>query len=179
MSMTHTKIAAALFATSLATGPAIAGEFQDLEALDVAVAASMGAEIGQPNGARAPVDRRLKLKPCPEQPVVSGPVLGAAVIRCETIGWSIRVPLTAATPNATRSAAPARHAAAAPADRDAVIRGQAVRLTVEGSNFALSQTMTADRSGRVGEMIPVRLDRRSKPVMARIIGVGEVSLAAD
>lgn len=165
----------AITALALTSAPVFASDFQDLDALDVAVAASMGAEIGQPGGARAPVDRRLKLRACPELPTVSGPVLGAAVVRCQSIGWSIRVPLMLeASAQRTSSAASADREA-----RDAVTRGQAVRLTVEGKGYSLSRTMIADRSGRIGDMISVRADRRAKPILARVTGVGEVTVPAN
>ncbi len=164
-----TAIAAA---AAIAIAPAAAAGFQNLTDLDVAVAAHMGAEIGEPGGARAPVDRRLKLKACPEAPAVSGPVLGAAVVRCEPVGWSIRVPL--------KLDAATRSSAASPAARvkedDAVSRGQAVRLTVEGTGFAISRTMIADKNGKIGDMISVRADRMAKPILARVVDIGEVSV---
>lgn len=168
-------VLSAIALLAVASAPALASDFQDLDALDVAVAASMGAEIGEPGGARAPVDRRLKLKACPELPTVSGPVLGAAVVRCQSVGWSIRVPLLleSSTQGSSAAAAPERE------QRDAVTRGQAVRLTVEGRGYSLSRTMIADRSGRVGDMISVRADRRSKPILARVTGVGEVTVPSD
>lgn len=165
----------ALCATPFAAVAASASEFQDLEALDVAVAASMGADIGQPGGARAKVDRRLKLKACPDVPTVSGPVLGAAVVRCQPIGWSIRVPLTM---QAAAAPGPALGRSSNTA-RDAVARGQAVRLVVEGNGFALSRTMIADRDGKIGDMISVRSDRRAQPILVRVIGMGEVAVPSS
>ncbi len=150
--------------------PAIAASFQDLTALDVAVAANMGAEIGKPGGARSPVDRRLKLKACPEAPTISGPVLGAAVVRCDSVGWSIRVPLLLDARRDASASQPSEEA------RDAVTRGQAVRLTVEGRGFSLSRTMIADATGKIGDMVSVRESRSAKPVLARITGIGEVSV---
>jgi len=161
--------AAMLFAVA----PAIAGGFQDLTDLDVAVAAHMGAGIGEAGGARAPIDRRLKLKACPEAPDVSGPVLGAAVVRCKPIGWSIRVPLKL---DAAAQSAAATPAAARAKEEDAVSRGQAVRLTVEGNGFAISRAMIADKNGKIGDMISVRADRMSKPILARVVDIGEVSV---
>ena len=164
----------------LAMSPAAAGNFQSLDDLDVAVAAHAGAKIGDPGGARTPIDRRLKLKACPDAPSVSGPVLGAAVVRCEPIGWSIRVPLRldAATSGATNSnnGVP-RTMASRQQERDAIVRGQAVRLTVEGRGFTLSRTMIADANGKIGDMISVRADRSSKPVLARVVDIGEVSVS--
>ena len=166
-----TAIAAAAL-TAVAPATATAAGFQDLTDLDVAVAAHMGAEIGEPGGARAPVDRRLKLKACPEAPAVSGPVLGAAVVRCEPVGWSIRVPLKLDAAARSTAAAPAAQAQ----EEDAVSRGQAVRLTVEGAGFAISRTMIADKDGKIGDMISVRADRMAKPILARVVDIGEVSV---
>lgn len=154
----------------LVTGPAFAASFQDLAELDVAVAASMGAEIGQPGGARAPIDRRLKLKPCPTAATVSGPVMGAAVVRCDPVGWAIRVPLLLGASQKSTSGG---------ANQDstpAVTRGQAVRLTVEGAGFTLSRTMISDATGKVGDMVSVRENRSAKPILAKVTGVGEVTV---
>ena len=175
--MTSRKIIRATAAiASLAASPALAGNFQDLGELDVAVAAHMGAGIGEPGGARAPIDRRLKLKACPDVPDVSGPVLGAAVVRCEQVGWSIRVPLRL---DGQASGGTARQNASNQEESDAVTRGQVVRLSVEGNGFSLARTMIADATGKVGDLISVRADRRSKPILARITGVGEVSVPGN
>ncbi len=169
--MTYASISGGIAALTLITAsPVIAASFQDLATLDVAVAATMGAEIGAPGGARAPVDRRLKLKPCPEAPAVSGPVMGAAVVRCAPLGWAIRVPLLL---NGSQSA---QTTGTGDAERDAVTRGQAVRLTVDGVGFSLSRTMIADATGRIGDMISVREHRSARPILARITGVGEVTV---
>ena len=162
----------------LTAAPALAGNFQDLADLDVAVAAHMGADIGQPGGARAAIDRRLKLKACPEAPAVTGPVLGAAVVRCDPVGWSIRVPLTAGAQSSSSASATGSSAARQP-ERDAVTRGQAVRLSVEGNGFSLSRTMIADATGKIGDLISVRADRSSKPILARIVDIGEVSVPGN
>ena len=175
--MTSRKISFVTTAlTLLAAAPALAGNFQDLSDLDVAVSAHVGAQIGEPGGARAPIDRRLKLKACPDAPSVSGPVLGAAVVRCEPIGWSIRVPLLSGG-QANGNAAGA--GAARQEMRDAVTRGQAVRLSVEGRGFSLSRTMIADANGKIGDMISVRADRSARPILARIVAIGEVSVPSS
>ncbi len=163
---------------AMTAAPALAAPFQDLTALDVAVSATMGAAIGEPGGARAPVDRRLKLKACPEAPEISGPVMGAAVIRCQPLGWAIRVPLLtgAGGPANTARGGAATSAAPAREERDAVSRGQAVRLTVEGHGYSLSRTMIADKDGRIGDLVSVRADRSSKPVLARVTDIGEVTV---
>ena len=90
------RIAAISAITSLAflAAPAQAQQFENLDRLDSIVAMTVGANIGEPGGAAAPVDRRLKLAVCPDVPQVSGPVFGAAMVECKSVGWRIRVPLT-------------------------------------------------------------------------------------
>ncbi|HTH27046.1 MAG TPA: flagellar protein, partial [Sphingobium sp.] len=75
---------------SLLAGPAFAQGFENLDRIDSLVATTVGADIGQPGGAIAPVDRRLRLVACPQIPAVEGPVFGAAIVRCDKIGWRIR-----------------------------------------------------------------------------------------
>ena len=75
--------------------PAHAQSFENLERLDNRVAAALGAMIGEPGGAMRPIDRRLRLAPCPEPAVVGEPIMGAVAVRCDSLGWRIRVPLVA------------------------------------------------------------------------------------
>ena len=105
------------------SAPAQAQQFENLDRLDSIVAMTVGANIGQPGGAAAPVDRRLKLAACPDMPQVSGPVFGAAMIECKPLGWRIRVPLMpggagAATPTAQL----ASYGRTAPVRREIIVK---------------------------------------------------------
>ncbi|MFP5435613.1 MAG: flagellar protein, partial [Alphaproteobacteria bacterium] len=83
-------------AALLGTAPVQAQQrFENLDRIDSLVAMSVGANLGEPGGPMAPVDRRLKLAACPTMPKVEGPVFGAAMVKCESLGWRIRVPLVA------------------------------------------------------------------------------------
>lgn len=159
------------------------GGFQDTKILDALVAAQLGSEIGAPGGARSPVDQRLKLARCPETPSVSNGQMEAVIVRCAALGWRIRVPINIsdrssltpgrATSSPVRGAAP-RYAAAN--NEIAIKRGEPVRLTIRKRGFSLSRMMIADSNGRIGDVIPVRADRRERPIMVRITDMGEATL---
>jgi len=158
---------------ALAAGEAI----QDLDQLDVLVAAAMGAEIGQPGGARAPIDRRLKLKACPEMPEINGPDMQAAAVRCPSIGWRIRVPLL---PIAGSTPAGQTNTQTNTAQRQGgeivVKRGEPILLTVERPAFTLTRVMIADKDGKVGDVIPVREEPRGTPIFVRIVESGRATV---
>lgn len=167
------------------SAPAYASTFQDTKILDALVAAKLGNEIGEPGGARSPVDRRLKLAQCPETPKVSDGVMDAAIVRCESLGWRVSVPINISNQNSlvpARAAAMQSYAASprySPADSEiAIRRGEPVRLTIRKRGFSLSRMMIADRNGRIGEVIPVRADRREQPIMVRVTNMGEATLMA-
>lgn len=166
------RLIASLFALLAAFGGvAQAQQFENLDRLDSIVAMTVGANIGQPGGAAAPVDRRLRLAACPEMPVVSGPVFGAAMVECKPIGWRIRVPLRPGGDTMTTAGArPAQHQ-----PRQAIVkRGDPVQLIAGGAAFSVSRLMIADEDGAAGEMISVREDRKSDPVLAQVVESGIV-----
>jgi flagellar basal body P-ring formation protein FlgA len=149
-------------------------KFENLDRLDGIVAMTVGANMGQPGGPVSPIDRRLHLAACPQTPSVEGPVFGAAVVKCDAIGWRIRVPLIAGGPNmpAPRTAS---RMAAAPALKEAVVkRGDPVQLVAGGGAFSISRAMVADEDGAMGEMIRVREDKKSPPVIAQVMEIGVV-----
>jgi len=167
----------------LSAGPALAQQqrFENLDRLDSLVAMTVGATIGQPGGAAAPVDRRLRLAACPEMPDVSGPAFGAAIVQCKSIGWRIRVPLKAgAEQNAANAAAMVRSAAygraAIPARSKEMLikRGDPVQLVAGGASFMVSRQMIADEDGAAGDMIRVRSDSKADPVLAQVMENGIV-----
>ncbi|MBK5264103.1 MAG: flagella basal body P-ring formation protein FlgA, partial [Alphaproteobacteria bacterium] len=121
----------------------MAQRFEDLNGLDALVAARLGAGIGQSGGPAAPIDRRLKLAACPDTPTIEGPAMGAATVRCDAIGWRIRVPLrVGATPAAAQQGASIL-----------VKKGDPVQLVAGGASFSVSTMMIADEDGARGEMI--------------------------
>lgn len=165
---------------SAAAQPAMAQAMQNLNEIDILVAATMGAAIGEPGGARAPVDRRLKLKACPVALEVTGPDLGAAAVRCPSLGWRIRVPLDlAAAPAQAASSRGAQPRGGAAQGQEGIKRGEPILLTVDRPMFSLSRVMIADKDGRVGEVIPVRDDPKGKPIFVRIVEPGRATILGN
>ncbi len=159
-----------------ASDPALAQQkFENLDRIDSLVAMTVGANMGEPGGPIAPVDRRLRLAACPTTPSVDGPVFGAAIVKCDALGWRIRVPL-AAGGAAAASGPVARYAPAArPVAREAVVkRGDPVQLMAGNENFSVSRMMVADEDGAVGQTIRVREDKKGAPILAQVVEMGIV-----
>ena len=159
-----------VLAAACLSAPCAAQGFEDLEQLDVRLAAELGAGIGEPGGAMRPIDRRLKLAACPGAAEIAPPALGAATIRCAPLGWRIRVPVvrTAAAPPPAAATPAAPAAAAAPLVR----KGDRIELTVEGTAFTVSTLATAEQDGAAGQRIRVRADRAAAPVTATVTADG-------
>jgi flagellar basal body P-ring formation protein FlgA len=144
-------------------GPVLA-QSTDLAAIDTEVARFTGSPVGAPGGAAQPVDRRLRLRPCP------GPLaLQWYGLRRDTVqvscpvpgGWRIYVPLTAGSQS--EQMAPL------------VTKGDAVTVIVSGQGFAVSQQGEALEGGGAGEWIKVRLGR-GEPLRARVLRPGAVGI---
>lgn len=120
--------------------------FEDLEILDERISAvSQSAE---------PVDKRLKLAECPQDPIIAPPVGGAIVVRCPEIGWRLRVPVK-------DRADPARTA-------EMVVRkGEMVECVSGGPGFAVSTSMIAMENAGIGQ--PVRVKSPSSPILVTAI----------
>ena len=163
--------------SAIGASPALAQQkFENLDRLDSLVAMTVGANIGEPGGPLAPVDRRLRLAACPATPSVEGPIFGAAIVKCDALGWRIRVPLIAgrAAPAApvSRYGAPARAV-----QREVVVkRGDPVQLMAGNAAFSVSRMMIADEDGAVGQTIRVREDKKSTPVLAQVVEMGMVRI---
>jgi flagella basal body P-ring formation protein FlgA len=154
-------------ALALAALPA----FQDLNSLDRVVAIALGADIGQPGGAVAPIDRRLKLAACPVAPTVEPGIAGSVSVRCAPLGWRVRVvtgggSVASASPGLSRL-----HAA------PVIRRGDPVQMTVETDEFAISVEAIADQDGAPGDRIRVRTDDKGGPRMAQVVDAGRVTIA--
>ena len=164
------RFPAALAAAALIV-PAAAGAqaaFADPAAIDAEVAAFTGAGVGQPGGARAPVDRRLRMAPCPQPLALSWHGRSADMVRvaCPALaGWQVFVPVNAG------GAAPAARASA---PEGGVERGQALTIAVQGRGFTVTQQGEAMEAGRIGDWIRVRPEGTREPVRARIDNPGRV-----
>ena len=175
--MTKLPLIAILALSAACAQPALAQQkFENLDRIDGLVAMTVGAGIGEPGGPMAPVDRRLRLAACPSLPSVEGPVFGAAIVKCDALGWRVRVPLSggggAATTPAVRYGAAAR-----PVQREMVVkRGDPVQLIAGNASFSVTRVMVADEDGAVGDTIRVREDRKSAPVLAQVVEMGSVRI---
>lgn len=156
-----------LLSAAVAT-PAVAQSFEDLDALEVRVAAALGAGVGEPGGAIRPIDRRLRLAACPQPVTVDAPVLGAVAVRCEALGWRIRVPVVGAGSPAA--------AAAAARPEPIIRRGDQVEIVAMTSSFTVSTNGVAEQDGAPGDRIRVRTERRSSPVIGQVTADGRVAL---
>ena len=160
---------------SLALVFAAAVPFADLDAIDRQVAQFAGAGIGQPGGAGAPVDRRLRLNPCFSPLALGwhGPRRNTVVVQCpDPGGWRLFVPLTSSGQGG---------AAALPA----INRGDAVTIAINGQGFTVSQPGEAMETGAVGAWIKVRAVKASPragiadAMRARVVRPGLVAVPLD
>ncbi|HEX4739509.1 MAG TPA: flagella basal body P-ring formation protein FlgA [Allosphingosinicella sp.] len=150
-----------------------AQSFQDLNALETQVIAALGAGIGEPGGPSRPIDRRLKLSPCPSPVVVEPPALGAVAVGCKQIGWRIRVPLTPAP-----AAAAAMQQAAAVTVKAAPIikRGDQIELVADAGSFSVTTVAVAEQDGAPGDHIRVRPAAKPGTVVGVVSEDGRVLL---
>ena len=175
--MNKLSLITAIALAAAAGAPALAQQkFENLDRLDGLVAMTVGANIGEPGGPIAPVDRRLRLAACPVTPSVEGPTFGAAIVKCDALGWRIRVPLSGGSAGAVTLVA--RYGAVArPAQRDMVVkRGDPVQLIAGNASFSVSRVMIADEDGAVGDTIRVREDKKAAPVLAQVVEMGTVRI---
>ncbi|KHL25591.1 hypothetical protein PK98_02715 [Croceibacterium mercuriale] len=153
---------------------ALANPVVDPGAIDGAVANFTGHGIGEPGGARQPVDRRLRLAACP-QPLtleMHGGGQASVLVRCPVAGWRLFVPLTS-TPQAAASA----FASASASAQKVVARGETVTVALRGRGFALQRQAEAMEAGAVGDWIRVRpAGRDAEPMRARVIRPGLVGM---
>jgi flagellar basal body P-ring formation protein FlgA len=139
----------------LAAAPA----FEDLAALDARISET------QDEGLIAqPIDRRIKLAPCPSPAEIDAPVVGSIAVRCPALGWRIRVPFLATVK---------------PAEATTVLvrRGEAIELVYRGEGFAVSSIGVAQEDGGKGKAIRVKIPSSVQAVTAIVADVGLASLS--
>ena len=150
-----------MFSPALATGQV--AHFMDLALIDQAVVDFTGANIGAIGGARAPVDRRLRLSSCstPRALIFYGRKQDSLQVSCPDAGsWSIFVTLT--------------KAASAPKTQTLVAKGDRVSIAIEGRGFSVLQTGQALEGGAEGEWIRVVLPENGETIRARVERPGRV-----
>ncbi|HKX90493.1 MAG TPA: flagella basal body P-ring formation protein FlgA, partial [Sphingopyxis sp.] len=141
-------------------------DWQTIDMLTATVANALGRTA-------APVDRRIRLARCPEQASVTAIDAQTLAVRCASLGWRLRVPMTGPAADAAPAAASfARPAAGAPVIR----RGDNVRVTIETDSYAISYAAIATQDGRVGETIALRGSDAKSTLSATVTGPGRARL---
>lgn len=155
------------------SGPTAA--FQSTETLDQLVERFAGAPIGAEGGARAAVDKRLKLAAC-EAPQLSwrSAAEDAVVIRCQgPQQWRVFVPVNALPKAAATVIAPAPVAAKV----ELVIRrGDPVMLEAGAAGFSITREGLAMADAAVGGRVLVKTDDKRPPVAAIALAPGRAKL---
>ena len=132
-----------------------------------------GAGIGQPGGARLPVDRRMRLNACgaPLQLAWYGSNQDSIQVHCPDAGWRIYVAVA-------QSGQSGQQARQQEEQQVVVSRGETVAIIVEGGGFSLSRQAVAMEEGVVGQWIKVRpaQDKKADPVRAQVVRPGQVAV---
>ena len=149
-----TGLAALVFAAR-----ATAAGYQDLDALDARIASAVGN-----SGIPVPIDRRIRLAQCPQEPELSALSGGALAVRCRALGWRVRVVVSS-------------HSLSSESPAEILIRrGDLVELVVRGAGFSASAPGTALDEGAAGKTVRVKIPTSAMPVSAIVIRAGMVAI---
>lgn len=141
-------------------------DWQTIDVLTAMVANAMGRNA-------TPVDRRIKLARCPEQASVTPLDAHTLAVRCNSLGWRLRVPMTGPAEAAPAAAGFSRPSASTPVIR----RGDNVRVTIETESFSISYAAIANEDGRIGETIALRGNDAKSTLSAVVTGAGRARMA--
>lgn len=174
-----TRILAALALT--AATPALAAgfqdpRFQDLAALDRAVADFTGSPSGRVGGARSAVDARLKLAQCPTVSLAwRTPAQDAVVVRCSGPEWRIFVPVVMpASVQVAASGVAARGPAVAQAS--VIRRNDPVTIEAGSGGFSITREGIALGDAAPGARFLVKVEGGKSPVQATALAAGRANL---
>ena len=151
-------------ASALST-PVLAQSVEDLDQLDLRVEHFTGAAPGQPGGAIAPIDRRLRLVACPQSATIEWSGSDSLAIRCPAIGWRLRVGITSLSSGPQTRAELWVH------------RGDTVEISVEGQDFDVTTTAIALDDGAKGQSVRLKLGASGTQSSATVTGPGSVSFS--
>ncbi|WBO22129.1 flagellar basal body P-ring formation chaperone FlgA [Sphingomonas abietis] len=171
-----------LLAGSPAYAATDASGFEDLTKLEGRVVGALDADVGKPGGPVTHLDHRLKLQPCPQPVAIDPPALGAVALRCESIGWRIRVPLVKAPGmNAVANSAavgPALYQSAQPTTPPLIKRGDPVQLVSGDNGFTVTTSAVAQEDGRLGGRIRVKASDRNQIMIGMVEDGGSVRMSS-
>lgn len=147
-------------AAALLAAPAHAQQYEDLDALDRRIADASGV-LGTTAEA---IDRRIKLPRCPEAASLDTGASGMIAVRCASLGWRLRVPVSASIV-VSEMAEPI------------IRRGQSVAVEIVGDAFSVSYDAVAMDEGAVGKSIRVKFSTNGAFFAATVTGPGKVQMA--
>lgn len=128
--------------------------FEDIELLDQRVQAI--APYAEP------IDKRLKLAECPEDPTITQQASGSVVVRCPSIGWRLLV-------SVKREPSPEQITPIV------VRKGDMVECISGGPGFSVSTILVAMEDAGVGQPVRVKDPSSSVVVTALVKARGVVS----
>jgi flagella basal body P-ring formation protein FlgA len=132
--------------------------FEDLDALDRDIAVAASAMSAQ----AMPVDRRLRLRACPQGVQISTGDARSLDVRCPALGWRLRVALAVAAGTTTPRAPVVR-------------RGDPLIVRTEGAGFVIETAAVATEDGAAGAIVRARLDG-GRAISGVVTGPNEVSV---
>jgi flagella basal body P-ring formation protein FlgA len=149
------------------TAPALAEGIIDHASIDRAIESFTGSPIGAVGGARAPIDRRLRLAAC-DDVVISWrtPRQDTLLLTCrQGPSWKLFVPVVIA--GAGKSA---------DAGGQGIARGDIVSVQVKGEGYSVSQGGEAMEDGAIGSWIKIKLPGKGDTLSAQVVRPGLVVL---
>lgn len=152
--------------------------FQDIAALDRAVAGFTGHALGEEGGARTPIDARLRLRACPMAAIAwRSEAHDAVTISCTGPDWRLFVPVRRSVPVANVAAAAAAPRVVPPVKAEPVIRrGDPVVIEAGSEGFAISREGVAMADAAPGARFLVRVEDAKTPVQAMALAAGRATL---
>lgn len=160
-----------------AASPAAAQDFQSTPVLDAVVAQFTGKALGEQGGARAPVDKRLKLQACAAPQLEwRSEAKDAVVIRCMAPAWKLYVPVNA-VPQPKAAPVVVAQAPAVPVRAEPVIRrGDPITVEAGSPGFSITRDGVAMGDAAPGARLLVKVDEKKAPIQAVALESGRARL---
>lgn len=151
--------------------------FQDIAALDRAVAGFTGHALGEEGGARTPIDARLRLRACPMAAIAwRSDAHDAVTISCTGPDWRLFVPVRRSVSVASVATAAAPRAALPVKAEPVIRRGDPVVIEAGSAGFAISREGVAMADAAPGARFLVRVEDAKAPVQAMAVAAGHATL---
>lgn len=154
--------------------------FEDLDKLEMRLVTALDAGIGTPGGPATHIDRRVKLQPCPGPVTIEPPALGAVAVKCEALGWRIRVPLMRLQTQAAYNAIPVAYQPPVPLGPPVIKRGDPVEVAASQQGFSVTAAGIAQEDGRTGGRIRVKTSAipNAPVIVGEVVDIGRVRVTS-